>query len=155
MPKKRKYKPSVGDIFVVPLSKKRYAFARIINIADGWDLAEVFAKTRTTPEWDETVRASAVLYPPVSVDLTDLERGLLKTVAQTPGYEAPYLGRLRFVNGTPGQFTWIRVNAFHCGGRLSDAEAAKLPEQAFYALEGLVARIKEILTANVPVSTVK
>jgi hypothetical protein len=154
MPKpSSKQAPAIGDIVVVPLSKTKYAFARIINLKDGWDLAEVFQQTAKTPDWTEDILQSPALYPPVSIDTDDIRRGSLKTVARTPGYEAPYLSALRFVRGTPGKYTVIRVNQYSSDGPISDQEAAALPKQAFYALEGMIARVKQILAANVPAAS--
>jgi hypothetical protein len=144
--KKRK-KVLVGDIFSIPIEKSKYAFARVINLKDGWDLAEIFSKKSSEESLTQAILDSELLYPPFSFYIRDLQRGTLNTVGHTENYTPDYLDQLYFLRGIPGRYTIIKVNEYASTSEkiIADSEKDNYPWQAFYALEGMIMRVKEIL----------
>ncbi|MDQ2780348.1 MAG: immunity 26/phosphotriesterase HocA family protein [Pseudomonadota bacterium] len=146
--KKTKHSCTVGDVLAVPLPKERFGYVRIINIKDGWDLAEVLAVTTKLALFDDAVRTAAALYPPVSFSLNNVAAGLMKPVGHTSSFQPDYVKRLWYRRGIPGHYLKIRVNQSKSEGTLTNAEAADLPNQEFYAFEKMVQRVMERLAAN-------
>jgi hypothetical protein len=147
-PRAKKQKYAVGDVFSFDLGDGRYGFARIINLKDGWNLAEAFSGTSSAPSLDGDAKDAETLYPPFFFDIRDVERGDLPIVGHTPGYASPYLDKLRFVCGTPTRREVIRVNEYRPDGLISEEEAARLPHQKYYALERMVKIAKEIIESG-------
>ncbi|HLP65955.1 MAG TPA: hypothetical protein VK181_00395, partial [Rhizobium sp.] len=106
-------------MFCIDPGDGRYGFARILNLKDGWNLAEAFSVTSTTPSIDGDAQNSETLYPPFFFDIRDVERGTLQIVSHMPGYVCPHLDKLRFVCGTPGRRAVIRVNEYRPDGVIS------------------------------------
>lgn len=145
----KKLKYTVGDVFCIDLGDGRYGFARIINLKDGWDLAEALSGTSSVPSLDDDdAKGKETFYPPFSFYIRDVERGTLPIVSRQPGYVCPYLDKLRFVRGIPGRREVIRVNEYRPDGLISEEEAARLPEQSFYALERMVKVAKGIIESG-------
>lgn len=147
-PRAKKQKYAVGDMFCFDLGDGRYGFARIINLKDGWNLAEAISRTSGTSSVDGDAKDAETLYPPFFFDIRDVERGDLAIVSQQPGYVCPYLDKLRFARGRRGRREVIRVNEYRPDGLISEEEAARLPEQSFYALELMVKIAKGIIDSG-------
>jgi hypothetical protein len=62
--KTAKHRCAVGDVLAVPLPDGNVGYVRIINIKDGWDLAEVLAVTTPAASFDDAVQLAEALYPP-------------------------------------------------------------------------------------------
>lgn len=148
LPQAKKQKYAVGDVFCFDLGNGRRGFARIINLKDGWNLAEAFSGTSAVPSLDGDAKDAETLYPPFFFDIRDVERGDLLIVSHMPGYVCPYLEKLRFVRGILGRREVIRVNKYRPDGLISEEEAARLPVQKFYALERMVKIAKEIIDSG-------
>ncbi|HLP65954.1 MAG TPA: Imm26 family immunity protein [Rhizobium sp.] len=147
-PRAKKQKCAVGDIFCFDLGNGRYGLARIINLKDGWDLAEAFSNTSATPNLNGDPADAETLYPPFFFDIRDVERGALPIIHRTAGYVCPYLDNLRFVRGIPGRRELIRVNEYRPDGLINEEEAARLPVQKFYVLERMIKIAKEIIDSG-------
>jgi hypothetical protein len=145
-------KIQVGDLFAVNIDPNLYAVLRIINIKDGWNLAEVLENTSTSATPSAQILDSEPLYPPVSFSLHDVDSGLLIPITGGTGLRTSYVQKLRYAMGLPGSFVLRRVNEARPQGKLSDGEAAKLPRIQFYAFTGMVKRIKEILHTKLTVT---
>lgn len=141
--KNANHKCQVGDILAVPLPDARYAFVRIININDGWDLVEVLAATAAEPRLDPSIHAAPPLYPPVAFALDDVKAGLMIPIGRTPDFSPAYLHRLWYRRGRPGRYLKIRVNQNKSEGSLSEQEAADLPDQEFHDFATMVERIQQ------------
>lgn len=147
-PRAKKQKHAVGDVFCFAVGDSRYGFARIINLKDGWNLAEALSVTSAAPVIDGDVQNSETLYPPFFFDIRDVERGTLPIVSHMPGYVCAHLDKLRFVCGTPGRREVIRVNEYRPDGLISEGDAALLPMQSYYALERMVKLAKGIIDSG-------
>jgi hypothetical protein len=132
----------------VPLPTGHVGYVRIINIKDGWDLAEVLAVTTPAARFDDAVQCAEALYPPVAFSLRDVAVELMQPVGRTPDFQPDYVNELWYRRGIPGRYVRIRVNQARSEGPLTNAEAATLPDQEFYAFEMMVGRIMERLAAH-------
>lgn len=147
-PKTAKHRCAVGDVLAVPLPTGHVGYVRIINIKDGWDLAEVLAVTTPAARFDDAVQGAEVLYPPVAFSLRDVAAELMQPVGRTPDFQPDYVNQLWYRRGIPGRYTRIRVNKSQSEGPVSDAEAADLPHQQFYVFEMMVKLVVERLAAH-------
>ena len=108
-PRRQKYQ--VGDVCAIPLVAGRFAFGRIINLGDGWDLVEVFRYVATMPRFSPTIVDSGRLLPPLVVDAGEVFGGWLwRIVDSTPEY-APDLDYLELRDGDTGQ---LQANQGQC-----------------------------------------
>jgi hypothetical protein len=147
---RKKIKPCIGDIFSIQIDENHWAFARIINLNDGWDLAEVSA---TTSEQGMSIPLnfeSEMLYPPFHFPLRHLEAGALSIIGRVE--LAPeindYLKTLKFKTGMPGRRKIIRVNEFIPERSATEEEVIDLPVQAFYSLGGMILDVKKIIASG-------
>jgi Domain of unknown function (DUF4259) len=153
-PKTKKLAVKVGDVFGMDLGEHQWAFARIVNLSDGWDLAEVFVKTArsesSAPPVFETQTQDEVLYPPFHFGIEDVARRKLPVVGRSPvtPETLAYLNAIRFRSGMPGRRVIIQVSAFAPERSATDEESHDLPTQAFRTLRGMVQHVRQILAAG-------
>ena len=148
-PKRQEY--AVGDIFALPLGKGKYAFGRIMNLADGWDLVEIFAYTARTPQYTPAIAGSGRLMLLLLGSPREyFDDWAWKVIQSDPDYTPSELAKLRFVMGTPGHYRVVRVNGFRPEGSIPDAEAEELPKWESGTLEGAVKAIKKALAERRP-----
>ena len=140
-PKRQKYE--VGDIFAVPLPGGRYAFGRILNLSDGWELVEIFAHIAESDRYSNEITEAGRLLPPIVINPRDVFGGWKwKIVDSHPGYVAPDLDSLRYMMGMPGRYQLVSVGDIQPRKALSDAEAKALPRWATLTEEGARTRIE-------------
>ncbi len=138
---------SLGDVFRIPLRKNRFAFARVINLKDGWDLAELYKETSSSPAPGFDFDLCTPLYPPFSFSIADIKKRKISLAGST-SKRPEYLGLIAFSRGISGRRSLIRINQYKSERPITDEEAVLIPEQEFYSLDGMIDRAKEILRAS-------
>lgn len=139
---------NVGDIFSILLGKDIYGFAIIVNIKDGWDLAQLFAYISNIPKFTTDITDSKLLQPPFSFNLKDIEVGKLPIIKSDSQFAPQDLDSVTFYMGEKGNFRLIKINEYRPGINISDEEAKSFSRMEFYAIEGMIQRVKNILSEN-------